>query len=457
MKSIILPFKNRSKVEKSQVIFEFMPAAIEVLERPASPIGRWLGRIIAALFVIAVIWACIGSLDIVAVAQGKIIPGGRVKQIQPLQDGQVKQIYVKEGQLVQKGQPLIELDQGLTGADETRLMSELKFARLNLYRQNEIRHKLFPNEIGGGNGEWLNQLSSPELAFQNQWVEQQWFEYASQLRGVEQQLSAQQAELEMNHKNLDKFEAVLPIITQRVNSLSSLRKSSYVSENEYLELEQQRIEYQQEMRVTESRHAMLSSVIKETEQQISQLKAQFTQQNLAQIEEFQRQVSSLEQELEKAQLLNEKQILTSPVTGYVQQLAVHTIGGVVTSAQPLMLIVPQEDYLEAEVQLSNKDIGFVNIGQLAEVKIETFDFTLYGVVDGEVVDITADAIEDEQRGLVYKMRLKLKQDQLRVEGKWVRLIPGMRITAEVKTAKRRIIDFFLSPIQRATDSSLRER
>ncbi len=156
-------------------------------------------------------------------------------------------------------------------------------------------------------------------------------------------------------------------------------------------------------------------------------------------------------------MLNEKQILTAPVTGFVQQLGINTIGGIVTDAQTLMLIVPKGDFLEAEVELPNKDIGFVNIGQSARLKIETFDFTLYGTVDAEVIDITADAIENENTGLIYKMRLRLNQNNLFVEGKWISLIPGMSITAEVKTSKRRIIDYFLSPIKGASDSSLRER
>lgn len=156
-------------------------------------------------------------------------------------------------------------------------------------------------------------------------------------------------------------------------------------------------------------------------------------------------------------MLNEKQILTAPVTGFVQQLSVNTIGGVVTDAQTLMLIVPKGDFLEAEVELPNKDIGFVNIGQKAGLKIETFDFTLYGIVGAEVIDITADAIENETTGLVYKMRLRLKQNKLFIEDKWINLIPGMSITAEIKTSKRRIIDYFLSPIKGTSDSSLKER
>ncbi|WP_077340386.1 HlyD family type I secretion periplasmic adaptor subunit [Pseudocolwellia agarivorans] len=450
---------TKKEMSESGVILDFMPAAIEVLERPVSPIGRFLGKSIIVFCVFTLIWSYFGHLDVVAVAQGKIIPSGRVKQIQPLQKGVVKHIFVTEGQLVQQGEPLIELEKSLTGADLNRISKDLNIAQLNLYRQLTLREKLTNDNtlVQQQSFDWQTSLTPAALNYQQAWIAQQWSAYQARLSVLKQQLTTQRAELNMNKADIEKYKAVLPIIQKRVDSLKSLRVDSYVSESSYLELEQQLIEYQQEMKIAQDRGLMLASVAKETEQQLEQLTAQFMGENLTEIESFQQQVFGLEQELEKAHVFNDKQLLTAPVTGYVQQLSVHTIGGIVTDAQPLMLIVPKGNFLEAEVELTNKDIGFVSVGQTAEIKVETFDFTLYGFLHAEVVDITADAIEDEQRGLVYKMRLKLNENKLLVEGKWIDLIPGMSITAEVKTSRRRIIDYFLSPIQRATDNSLGER
>jgi hemolysin D len=187
------------------------------------------------------------------------------------------------------------------------------------------------------------------------------------------------------------------------------------------------------------------------------LKAKYFKSNFPELTELQRQLSSIQEELVKATDLNAKQILYAPVSGQVQELAISTIGGVVMEAQQLMLIVPDEQQLEVEVFLENKDIGFVQEGMAAEIKIHTFPFTKYGLIDGEITTISDDATMDEQRGLIYGMHLLMKQNTIEVKGKDVRLMPGMAVTAEVKTGKRRIIEFFLAPLLRYKDESIRER
>ncbi|MCW8206363.1 HlyD family efflux transporter periplasmic adaptor subunit, partial [Verminephrobacter aporrectodeae subsp. tuberculatae] len=141
----------------------------------------------------------------------------------------------------------------------------------------------------------------------------------------------------------------------------------------------------------------------------------------------------------------------------VQQLALHTEGGVVTEAQALMVIVPESASMSAEVTLENKDIGFVVPGQDVSIKLETFPFTRYGTVPAEVEKVTQDAVNDEKRGAIFPAILKLGRTHIDVDGKPIRLAPGMNITAEIKTGQRRVIEYLLSPIQRAGSESLRER
>ena len=195
----------------------------------------------------------------------------------------------------------------------------------------------------------------------------------------------------------------------------------------------------------------------EVKHQLQTLTAQTTSQTLQDMTEVQRQIASLDEELTKATDLNNKQILYAPVEGQVQELAINTVGGVVTEAQQLMLIVPSEEQLEVEVFLENKDIGFVHEGMPAELKIHTFPFTKYGVIDGEVTTVSDDATVDEQRGLIYGMHLLMKKNTIWVDNKEVRLMPGMAVTAEVKTGTRRIIEFFLAPLLRHGNESVRER
>lgn len=191
--------------------------------------------------------------------------------------------------------------------------------------------------------------------------------------------------------------------------------------------------------------------------QLQTLTAQTKAKTLQEIAEYQRQLASLDEELAKASDLNAKQILYAPVSGQVQELAINTVGGVVTEAQQLMLIVPNEEQLEVEVFLENKDIGFVAEGMNAEFKIHTFPFTKYGVIDGQVITVSDDATVDEKRGLIYGMHLLMHKNTIWVDNKEVRLMPGLAVTAEVKTGTRRIVEFFLAPLLKHGNESLRER
>jgi len=195
----------------------------------------------------------------------------------------------------------------------------------------------------------------------------------------------------------------------------------------------------------------------EAQQQQATLAAETRRQLLDQQSLASQKAASLEQELIKAEQRGRLMHLTAPVAGTVQQLAVNTVGGVVTPAQPLMVIVPKDNMLEVEAMLPNKDIGFVNPGQDAEVKVETFPFTKYGTLHGKITQVSSDAIQDEKLGLIYSTRVKLSKDTLRVENKMVRLTPGMAVTVEVRTGTRRVIEYFLSPLMQVTSESLRER
>jgi hemolysin D len=173
--------------------------------------------------------------------------------------------------------------------------------------------------------------------------------------------------------------------------------------------------------------------------------------------EGEQKVASLQQEFIKADTRGKLMHLTAPVDGTVQQLAVHTVGGVVTAAQPLMLVVPQDHEIEIEAFVANKDIGFIKPGQAVQVKVETFLYTQYGTLPAKVTHVAHDAIEDKERGLIYPIRVKLKKSTINVEGKMASLRPGMSVTTEIKIGKRRVISYFLSPLLAYQKDSLHER
>ena len=149
--------------------------------------------------------------------------------------------------------------------------------------------------------------------------------------------------------------------------------------------------------------------------------------------------------------------IKAPVDGVVQQLAVHTLGGVVTQGQELMIIVPEGLDLEAEVTIENKDVGFVRAGQPVEVKVDSFPYTKYGTIKGEVIHVSRDSMEDEQQGLVFPARVRLAAQTVQADDEIIQLSAGMSISAEIKTGDRRVIDYLLSPLKEYQSESLNER
>ncbi|MGE8355238.1 MAG: HlyD family type I secretion periplasmic adaptor subunit, partial [Microvirgula sp.] len=221
--------------------------------------------------------------------------------------------------------------------------------------------------------------------------------------------------------------------------------------------EQARIELEADLAAQRSRLQETVEALGEVRARLVELETETRRIQLQGINDSLQKIAALEQDRIKAAMRTRWMTLTAPVDGTVQQLAVHTVGGVVTPAQALMLIVPQQDALEVEAFVDNKDAGFVHAGQPAEVKVEAFPFTRYGTVPATVMSVSRDAISDERRGLVYAARIRLQRTTIRVDGREIGLAPGMAVSVGIKTGKRRVIDFFLSPLQQYRDESLRER
>ncbi len=431
------------------------------------PVASYIGWAIALFFIIAVVWACIGHVNVVAVAHGKLVPSSRVKTIQPLESGVVRKIHVHEGDRVEAGQLLVELDTTSTGADRSSLqgrMLALEAERSRLLTLLEIvnsEESAKAGTIGSAMAiqwqDWPDEATAEQTMLQQQWLGTQLHQDQSQLAALKKDEEQKRAELSAIDKRIAKLDATIPLISERASSLQNLLKKNMAPRMQWLEAEEGRVEPVQDREIQVSnRQNVLAAIAAATERQQA-FRAEFEQQRLNELYETENQLQSLRQELIKAEERMTLQQLRAPVSGTVDQLVINTISGVVTPAQELMTIVPDEDPLVVEAWVENKDIGFIETGQPAEIKINTFQFTKYGAIPGQVVNISTDAVEDEKRGLIYEARIRPEKTTMNINGRQVQLSSGMAISAEVNIGKRRLIEYILTPLLRYKNESLNER
>jgi hemolysin D len=429
---------------------EFLPAVIEIQDRPPSPVGRAVSFTIVAVFASAIIWATFGHIDIVAVAQGKIIPSGSSKLIQPLESGVIAAIHVRDGQTVKKGQVLIELDPTQTDAEQERLSSEHRSAKVESARLQAL--------IAGRPDLMAPKGTEPEVAaLQQRMLRQQLAQYDARVEAARHVIDQRKSALQATKTTIVRLDSTVPMQEQRAKAYKQLVDEDFVSRMEYLAAEKQRIDETQELAKQRELLGQDISALAEAEKNYEALKSEFQQTHMAELTSSETKSASLAQEVVKAGQRQGLQKLTAPIDGVVQQLAIHTVGGVVTAAQQLMVVVPQEHQLEIEAWVENKDIGFVKEGQSVEVKVEAFPFTRYGLIDGTMLSISNDAVPLEKGALVYAARVSMARSTIQVEDKLVNLSPGMSVSVEIKTGQRRLIEFFLSPLLKYGQESIRER
>lgn len=443
---------------------EFLPAALEIQDTPPLPAGRYILWAIMLLFSFAVVWATLGQVDIVGVAQGKIVPSSRVKVIQPLETGVVRTIYVNEGDHVEKGQALIELDSTQTGADREQIREQQLALKLDRARLLTILDTLKKRPVTHNQGQLthdkftdLTEATPAQISRQRGRAQSQLNEYHARMDVLKDEKRQRRADRGGILQRIAQLNATIPLVTERANALKGLLEKDLAPRSRWLELEQQRIEQVKERDVQKKNLMSIEAAMANISQRQAAQKAGFETQILTDLAGVQDRITALEQELIKAEKRITLQSLRAPVAGTVHQLAVHTIGGIVTPAQELMHIVPEEDAIEVEAWIANRDIGFVHNGQEAEIKVETFPFTKYGTIDAELINVSNDATPDEHLGLVYAARVKMRATTMKVKDKIVNLTPGMAVTVEVKMGKRRLIEYLTAPLLRYKDESVHER
>jgi len=476
-KDNVVRLRPASAAVSRRTQLEFLPAALEITETPASPISRLLALTIILLLVLAIGWSIVGQVDIVASASGKIVPTGRTKLVQPVDPGQITAILVQDGDKVTAGQVVIRLDQTVAVAERNHIGHDLTGARLDAARLSALKAAI---DRGGEpvllppEGASPVQIARARSAMVAQAAAQQ-----NKVASIDQQIAQKSAESASIAANIAKLETSLPMISEQADIRKRAMAIEFGNRIAHLDAQIKLADQSNELVVQKQRAVEITAAREGLERQREQAVAEYAHKVLSDLSESEQKAAALSEDFAKAVQKVDQAVLRAPVDGTVQQLAVHSIGGVVTPAQVLMVVVPADSRLEAEVMISNRDIGFVRMGQEAEVKIDTFNFTRYGLLHGKVANLSQDAIvrdkpqdkssstklpgtfadssEPQGQELLYAARITLDSTQLEVEGRMVDVSPGMAISTEIKTGSRRLIEFLLSPLLRYKRESMRER
>ena len=373
---------------------------------------------------------------------------------------------------------LIELDRTVTEAERRHVAQDMVASQLDVARLAALRDSFeagtIPRELAAPAG-----ASDADVARTKSSMRAQAAEQLAKLASINRQIEQKNAEAQSITATIAKIDASLPLVEEGASIRRKAMEIQYGNHIAWLDAQTKLVEQQNERIVQQKKLVEIAAARQALEQQIEQTRAAYEHQILNDLSDAEKKVAELGQDLVKAERKTGEQILRSPIHGTVQQLAIHTVGGVVTPAQQLLVVVPADSRLEAEAMISNRDIGFVSAGQQADVKIDTFNFTRYGLLQGKVVSVSQDAIvrdkpnakaadrklggalsdssEPEGQELLYSARVSLDDTQMQVEDKMVNLAPGMAVTVEIKTGTRRLIEYLMSPLLRYQHESLRER
>ncbi|TAK48584.1 MAG: HlyD family type I secretion periplasmic adaptor subunit [Xanthobacteraceae bacterium] len=457
----------------------FLPAAIEILETPPSPIATRLTWFICAAALATLAWSYFGWIDIHAIAPGKIQPSGRSKVVQPVDAGRIAGIFIRNGGTVKAGDTLVELDATETTAEREAQAVELE-ATLAEAARRRVAIRAARNIEAAPSPVPFPATTSDAIRAREQAVLAADLGELSSLRAsLVAQLAERAATKERLTASIAAREKLIALSRERVGMRETLSEQGSGSRALVIEALQQ-LETQMTTDAGERGQLLeTEAAMRSLGQRIAELGSRFIADQTQKLADAERRVDRLSQDLIKARSKYERTQIRAPIDGTVQQLAVTTVGQVVTGGQSLMTIVPLDGPIEVEALIFNKDIGFVEAGQPATVKVEAFPFTRYGTIAATVANVSRDGVDPKDistlgdaasvtrpqgtggasgtPSLVFPATLTLAQRIMMIDGKPVPLIPGMAVTVEIKTGQRRIIDYLMSPISAVTSQAARER
>ncbi|MDZ4142415.1 MAG: HlyD family type I secretion periplasmic adaptor subunit [Methylotenera sp.] len=449
-------------------VFDFAPGILGVQERPPSPLPRVVLRGVLVLFFALLLWAIFGRLDIVSVAEGKLVPVSYLKIVQPSEAGIVREIAIKEGQHVEKDQLLIRMDANLSDADSKTIQNELQHKSLELRRiEAELYGKPFTRQ----------KIDSVEL------FNRIYAEYQSNRRALEDDIASEQATQQKAYSDLaatkeiqHKLEQTLPGYQAQEAAYDKLVKDGFAGKLMGMEKQRDRIEKEQDLRAQEYNAKSLQASIVQSQKRLNQIQSYYRQKLEADRVSMYAEHQRLEQEWAKQSHKNSLLELKAPQAGIVKDLATHTPGTVVSPGTVLMTLVPNNEALQAEVWLKNEDAGFVHEGQMVKVKLMAYPFQKYGMIDAKILQVSADATDksnannsqnsqsdnrqnasESNTQLAYRTIVQLDKQNLEIEQEKLHLTPGMQVAAEIKLADQTVMQYLLSPVTKAFHEAGRER
>lgn len=409
---------------------EFLPIVAEIEEEPLNPLGRTVFWTLIALIFFTGLWLFFGKADVVVSSRGKIIPDGEIKVIQPLETGVIKKILVKEGDFVKKGQTLMEIDRSITEPELISLKANLEYINLERKRLNATTH-----------GRSFGKVDSESAQTQKSL-------YQTSLSDLHNQLQAKYSEIKRLNEEMNNYQKQLSINLEKERRMNQV--SDIIAKNDLEKVKAENAEYRS--RIEELRHQK-SAAKKEADY----INSNFKTQNLNELADRDKQANELDANIKEIEFRKQQQNIVSPVDGYVNSLLIHTVGGVVTPAQKLISVVPIGAPLVVKATVVNKDIGFIRTGMPVLIKVDTFDFQKYGMINGVVKKISKDSVEDQRLGPVYDVYITPLNKTLMVEGRETPISTGMSLTAEIKVNKRRIIEFFIYPMIKYWNQAIQVR
>ena len=429
-------------------IDDFLPAALAIEARPPSPLGRSLVWLIVLLCTAAAAWSIIGRVDIVTIAPGRIIPSGHSRPVQAPRLGQVESVRVTEGDEVAEGDVLIELDVEQASADLAHIDVEIHGIEVDIMRYRRLLTLLTQHHQG---------MDGAATETGDSTARGRWQHYLDEQELLKREREQRVADKRHSERELDKPQAIQPLIDEIAGDERGLAEQKLLASHRMLQSEQRRLEVLHDLRIAENRIVEQDRALDAIDARSKLLRSEREREWRDRLDADTRRLDGLRQQRVKAQEQLQRSRVTAPVSGRVQQLVVHGPGAVVSAGQTLLHIVPQDAGLEIQAELMNRDVGFVEVGQAVVVKVDTFPFHPLRHHQRGVSGLSADAMAATADGSMYGLRVSLEHDHLEQDGRQIPLMAGMKVTVEAKTGRRRLVEYFLDPLLRGLDESVRER
>lgn len=443
------------KKNKIVIDYELLPDIIATLEKPSSPLGSFMIWLVFLLFSAMIVISIVGKVDTVASTTGKIIPKENFNIIHSSQEGIINKIWVKEGQSVKKGEVLVSFNSDLNKEEVIKTQKMIEICNFeNLLLKNEL-NEIMGKKISELNLTKYSLLKRDEIDRYIEMKSNREEQYLNKKKKYELEKESQSENFKILDNELETYQRKLTLLNKEVENAKTSFDFGVSTEFEYKSKVQEAGEIKDKIEITKHKLAQITSEITGIQKNIELLNKERKDFLLTKISDNDKTINQLLLELIKFKKSEDLTIVRAPESGRVNKISINNFNGFIQNGTELMTIVPQNSILQAEVYIQNKDIGFVKMGQEVELKLDAYQFQDYGMLKGKVINLSPDTItENGKDTYVYKAYISIEKNELNLKNKNEAVKVGMTLKGEIKTEKRRIIDFILSPIKKSLRESM---